>query len=227
MRENTTTLEGIKLVLFDFDGTLYVGGGMARHVIWSDVWHCLWSDAERRVRKSMAGEDYSTGEAWSAEHCRRMSSRTWRNPRRMEEWYRQSYMPAMVEILRKHYKAREGAAEAIAALKTKGIVVGIFSDYMMTEERMEALGLGGLADMTWCAEQMGALKPAVRPFKEILAETGFRAEETLMIGDRADTDGAGAAGAGIRCLLIEGKHSENDMGIEAMPWEEIVELLKN
>jgi FMN phosphatase YigB (HAD superfamily) len=119
----------------------------------------------------------------------------------------------MVRALKTHYELRPGAKALFDLLKLpktspwgphREIPVAIYSDYPMLRERLEALGLDpGSKIRLYGPESFGAQKPAPRPFRHIAADLGLRPEETLIIGDREDTDGRGALTAGMRFYCLE------------------------
>ena len=90
---------------------------------------------------------------------------------------------------------------------------------------MEAIGLNDRRIGKWSAEEMGALKPSARPFIEVARAMGVEPAETLVIGDRADTDGAGAKAAGMGALLIEGKRAAAECGFDVRSWDDVCKLL--
>lgn len=214
-----------KLVIFDFDKTLYEGRHFALHLLWQNMPHILRVKREREVRKSLAGKDLLTHEALHGEMVARLAKATGLTPDEADEWYSVSYARAMIEVLSRHHEARPGAREAICALLDAGIRVGVLSDYPDTRGRMNAIGLTDERVECWSAEEFGALKPSPRPFIEAAALVGVAPGEVLVVGDRADTDGAGAKAAGMDALLIKGKKATGDDGFEALPWPEVASRL--
>jgi FMN phosphatase YigB (HAD superfamily) len=88
--------------------------------------------------------------------------------------------------------------------RKRSLGVAIYSDYPALKERLEALGLScGPQVRLYGPENFGAQKPAPRPFKCIARDLGVLPEDTLVIGDRVDTDGFGAIQAGMRFFLLD------------------------
>ncbi len=215
-----------KLIIFDFDKTLYNGRFYAFYIMLYNVWHLFRTRAERVVRKQLAGVDMGTGAKMRAEEMARLSAMMNIETEEADKWY-SAYLDSMVSILNEHYKARPMAWEVIEELLDAGVKVGVLSDYPETWRRIKALNLTDERIHKWSAEEMGALKPCARPFIEAANEVGVDSSLTLVIGDRADTDGKGAEAAGMDSLLIKGKKAKDGCGYNVAAWDEIVERLKD
>lgn len=96
---------------------------------------------------------------------------------------------------------RPGIAALFDALRAQGKQVAVLSDYPALD-KLAALGLR--ADpVVWAGDAgIGRLKPDPRGLRQILARTGVAADRTVVVGDRADRDGAVAARVGARALLL-------------------------
>ena len=122
---------------------------------------------------------------------------------KVKEWYVGSYMPLTISVLRKHYKARRFAEPLLSELRKRGIKTAVFSDYGCVEEKLEAIGLDKtLFDYTESAPELGGLKPNKNMMQRLLGKTGTLPDETLMIGDRDDTDGESARQTGMRYFIV-------------------------
>ena len=128
----------------------------------------------------------------------------------MREWYFTRYMPRMIRVLERYYTLRPGTEAFLAALGSSGeppagerappagFSAAVYSDYPLLQERFAALGfVPGPAVRLYGPESFGAQKPAPRPFQSIAGDMGLAPGEVLVIGDREDTDGAGARNAGM------------------------------
>jgi putative hydrolase of the HAD superfamily len=118
---------------------------------------------------------------------------------------------ALVEELMDYYARQRrvqhewlpGARETVATLCGRyhlGIITNGAAE--IQREKIRALGLE-----TWCpvllvSEECGASKPDARIFEHALREAGVTAAESLMVGDRAETDIVGAHGVGMRAVWI-------------------------
>jgi phosphoglycolate phosphatase-like HAD superfamily hydrolase len=123
----------------------------------------------------------------------------------MQNWYFNRYMPRMVRVLKKHYQLRPGVAELFRHFESSSILrAAVYSDYHFLKERMESLGQYSSPRIPlYGPESFGAQKPAAEPFIRIAEDLGIAPEETLVVGDREDTDGIGAFRAGMRFFCLE------------------------
>ena len=202
MTESSAELfRNIKGIIFDFDGTLYDIGRIAFYLIAAYPPDMFRIRNERLIRKEFVGCDYSSPEEYYRAFFAALGKTCRRPPEQMRSWYFERYMPRMIRVLKKHYKPRPGVKELLGHLKTK---IAIYSDYPCLKERTEALGLFTAPRISlYGPEYFGAQKPAPRPFLHIADDLGITPAETLVIGDREDTDGLGALRAGMRFFYLE------------------------
>lgn len=83
-------------------------------------------------------------------------------------------------------------------IRQSGRKLGILSDYAATD-KVAALGLS--ADYIVSAGDVGALKPNPVGLLRVMEMAGETPDTTVLIGDRADRDGAVAQRVGVRCFL--------------------------
>ncbi|AEF81563.1 haloacid dehalogenase domain protein hydrolase [Leadbettera azotonutricia ZAS-9] len=169
---------------------------------------CPWEAplllAERKTRKSLAGCDYGGSETYYHEFLSRLSLATRKPEPFLRSWYFDSFMPRMCKVLKKHYQHRPGLPELFKTLARKGLKFAVYSDYPMVAERLHSLGLNPEScGLIFGPENFGAQKPAARPFLSIAEAMNVPPKETLVVGDREDSDGAGAAAAGMSFFKIE------------------------
>ncbi len=128
------------------------------------------------------------------------------DPSKVEKWYNEDYMPSMVRILSRYFTAYPWVERTIFMLKSKGVKVALLSDYGMAEEKLYALGLSpDLFDAgVYSASDLGGLKPCPVPFLKIAHAMGIDPSLITVVGDREDTDGDGAAAAGMNFILAGG-----------------------
>ncbi|MDR2632619.1 MAG: HAD family hydrolase [Treponema sp.] len=181
--------------IFDLDGTLYDSRGMALRLLREYPWDLFLIGAERKTRKSLAGDDYGSPQAYCREFFSRMSGMTGKAPRWLHGWYRDRYMPRMCRVLRKGYRPRPRTGALLARLGHRAFPFAVYSDYPQGAARLAALGIdpGPWAAAIYGPEHFGAQKPAPRPFAAIAQDLGVPPAHMLVLGDRDDTDGAGAA----------------------------------
>lgn len=97
--------------------------------------------------------------------------------------------------------ARPGVASALSAFSARFESQVALSDFEPTH-KLASLGLIDGFDAIYCGERLGYLKPSPEPFRRILRDLDLQPENLLHIGDRAETDGAGATAAGCRVLVL-------------------------
>ena len=68
--------------------------------------------------------------------------------------------------------------------------------------KLASLGLADAFSATYAGERLGHLKPSPEPFRRVLQDFGLSPQCLLHIGDRSDTDRAGANAAGCSALLL-------------------------
>lgn len=193
-----------KAFIFDFDGTLYDSRSMARSLILAAPRDIFCLRAERAARKSLRGSFFGSAAAYERAHEEAMfrAHGGFSSPREAGAWYKSVFMPRMTSLLSRR-AAREGCAEVFARLRAHSVKTAVLSDYRDVPARMSAIGLpAGIADAALSSEELGGLKPAREIFEEIARRLGVRCADALVIGDRADTDGAGARSSGMTFVLI-------------------------
>ncbi|MBI3303231.1 MAG: HAD family hydrolase [Deltaproteobacteria bacterium] len=102
------------------------------------------------------------------------------------------------------FTLREGARETLAALRARGLHVGMVSN-VDDDQLTHMLELGRVErhfDSVLSSEQARSCKPELAIFSEALRRAGCAAEEALFVGDSLQQDIAGANRAGLRSVLI-------------------------
>jgi len=105
---------------------------------------------------------------------------------------------AYEDALARHSVLYHGVLEALTALAPR-YRLGAVTNGLASVQRPKArsTGLAGLLDPYVISEEEGVAKPAAEIFRRCLTRANAAAAETLMIGDSWESDGAGAANAGI------------------------------
>jgi len=198
-------LRNIKALIFDFDGTLFDNTKIAFNLISLFPPDILRIWKERKTRKHFAGCHFSSSEEYYRMFFAVLAKSCYRSPAKIEKWYFNRYMPRMIRVLKKHYTLRPGVKELFALFdSTSKIHVAVYSDYPRLKERLKVLGLNVSPKIKlYGPESFGAQKPAPEPFLSIASDLGSLPEETLVIGDREETDGLGAFRAGMRFFCLE------------------------
>ena len=196
-----------EVVFFDLDGTLYEN----RELKWRMPLSAFGGPGALRNLRLMAAE----------RGCRRtiargpqglagydtlfslMSSKTGVPAEQVREWFNGWYMPLMVRQISRHCKPREGVVARLQALRRDGVRLAILSDYGFIREKLDALGIDpGLFEVLLDAPSLGGFKPFADVFRAACQRLGCAPQDSIMVGDRPDTDG-GSEAVGVRFLNIK------------------------
>ncbi len=192
-------LDNIECVVFDLDGTLYNKRFLPLRMVLADWRHLGLLRAERAARKQLAGRYFGSADALYDALFGLMAQSTGKSVEVVQKWYNEVYMPTMVRIIGKYHPLTDFACESLKLFKEKDIRIVVFSDYGFVKEKLEALKLSIINYQLsiYSAPEMGGLKPCKEAFENLLRTLQVKPENALMVGDRLDTDGAGAASVGM------------------------------
>ena len=203
-------LDGLKLIVFDMDGTLYNQKLLRLFMLLELFFHYLIRPHksheinilkhfrnEREKKSFMANENTQIAHnqyIWCQD---KVKCPIWEIKDVVRKWiYKKplKYLPLCM------YKS---VKPLLSVLKTKNIKSAIFSDYR-AEEKVHSLGLS--IDYVFSSEQeeIGTLKPSPKGLDYISNKLGIDKNHMLYIGDREDKDGACAYHAGVAYLDVGG-----------------------
>ena len=166
--------------------------------------------ALKKTRKKIKGIDFKYGEDLYNAMFENMEKLTKKSKVQAKEWYFDSFYPQFAKMLSKKYSKRPGLDHVLDKLINNNIKIAILSDYSYIKERLESLEIDeNYFDVLSSSEDMGALKPAVRPFLEVAAKLDKSPSRVLVVGDREDTDGEGAASSKMGFLQLREKRKIN------------------
>jgi len=96
-----------------------------------------------------------------------------------------------------------GLGRLLDRLDRMGVRAGVFSDYP-AGGKLRALGLEGRFQPVLCASdpEIDAFKPNPRGYLRACEVWGVLPAEVIFVGDRPEVDAAGAAAAGMPCVII-------------------------
>ena len=188
-------LSSIRVVSWDVDGTLYSTRRMKWHLLMlasaSMIREWRWSPVRelhelQDFRKRMELARFAPGNPMpqNPEITRRLQiEKRWLAP----SIARSGPRPGLTDLLR-YFQTR---------VRTQVIL----SDYE-AEYKLKCLDLEDYFEAVYVGERLGFVKPSPAPFITVLKDLGISAECLLHIGDRPDTDGAGAKAAGCPSLVL-------------------------
>jgi FMN phosphatase YigB (HAD superfamily) len=182
-------LEGVRLVSWDVDGTLYSRRALERRLLWAALrgwkgWQQL--RALRGYHRAIEAQRRTPEARVNAEALEKFGLRG-------------DVVLRMLEGL----APNPVAVELIAALSGLKIPQVVLSDFA-AQEKLKALGLQDRLPLAYDCQRLGHWKPSPIPFAHLEQVHGVRAADHLHIGDRLDTDGEGARRAGCRFLHLVG-----------------------
>lgn len=191
---------GIQAVIFDVDGTLYPNSAMYRHsalyVIRNFFFFRNFSLIRKEIRKFSEIEDFYQLQAELL--ARRLGKTTEQTRSLINEKVRQwedrlagiSFVP--------------GIESFVHRLDKEGIPRGLLSDFPV-KRKLDIIGLGEGWSCSMSTEEVGYLKPDVRPFHAAAAEIGVAPENILYVGNSYAYDVIGARAAGMKAAHLSGK----------------------
>lgn len=118
------------------------------------------------------------------------------------------------------------ARATLLRLKAHPYKLGVLSDYP-TQAKLAGMGLLDLGwDVLLSSEDVDSLKPNPLLFQKALEAIGVEPDRALYVGDRRDTDIAGAQAAGMRtCLIKASRHKGPDADFAVSSLRELAESL--
>jgi putative hydrolase of the HAD superfamily len=194
-RPSPPDLDSIRVVSWDVDGTLY------------SIRRAAWQVARRAAKLTFAGrrlypirelaelgELLGRVERARADATNRSGIDAGFDRRRELEgrWW----APA-IETL----GPRPGVKALLGHFQGRVRAQVVLTDYE-ADYKLQGLGLAEYFTAVYVGERMGSFKPSPAPYARILEDFGLAPECMLHIGDRVDTDGAGAAAAGCPSLVL-------------------------
>lgn len=194
----------VKLAIFDVDGTLYRQKPL-RHVMSAEL--ALVSLARLDIHASRIIQAYrrlreKIGEAESpyeeAALIKQVATKTNISPQRIERVVNEWMLKRPLRHL--HRYIYPGTADLFQALRKRGIIIAIFSDYP-ARNKLDALGLFADEIIGAGESHLEFLKPNPSGLHIILNQHNILPDNAVMIGDRIDRDGLAAQRANMRALI--------------------------
>jgi HAD superfamily hydrolase (TIGR01549 family) len=203
---------GVRAVLFDVDGTLYaqtplrlkmaaelaVAGMRAPRKIARDARILA---TFRRMREELRQEGDAASRPLDVLQFARPAARLGIDAADIEQVVDEWIMQRPLKHLRS--ARRPGLGRFLSLLADRGLRVGALSDYPV-HTKLRALGVADYFSLGLCTADrpINAFKPHPGGFRHACELWGVAPQEVLYVGDRPETDGAGAAAAGIRCVIV-------------------------
>ncbi|KAA0226894.1 MAG: HAD family hydrolase [Dehalococcoidia bacterium] len=205
----------IRAVLFDWGGTLvreqqlvtsYPAGAVAAYGRKHLHFALRDADFERALEAVMPDRDPAPGEPAPSIHAIIASAFTWLG------WtVGTSDVDACARLFfdaaYEGYTVYDDARALLPSLRYRdyrtGIVTNSIFPARLLEVKVNQLGLAGYLDCIVSSADVGLAKPHPGIYQKALAELAVESHEALFVGDRVETDVAGARAAGLRAVLLQ------------------------
>jgi phosphoglycolate phosphatase len=207
-----TTPEPLRAVLFDFDGTL----ADSYPAITTSVNHVRGLHGLPPLPESEVRRYVGRGPAYLLAHTVPGG-----DPGKDFVHYRAHHPSVMISGTR----LLPGAAEVLAELKHRGLLIGICSNKprQFTARLLASLGIAELIDVALGPEDVARPKPAPDMLKEALVRLNVRPGEALYVGDMV-VDIETARQAGVAVWVVPTGSDERATLVEAHPHRLLNEL---
>lgn len=196
----------IKAVFFDIDDTMYDFTGTHRIAMKALTDYCrrefpeVEADFQKTFTSAQATIERRTGTDCAANHNRLIRFQCildlWgiQAPSKALEMYH-TYWDTLLSVM----EPEPGLLKLVAALRNRGILLGIGSDMTayIQYKKLEKLGVLDDISRIVVSEEAGAEKPAPRFFQLCVEKMGCRPEECVFIGDSLRKDVRGAIDCGL------------------------------
>lgn len=208
MRSEEIDIGAVRAVSWDVDGTLYSTSRLTTRFLLAALSASLGGNANAAWRAAAAMRRFRR----RMEQVRANGGRLETDDARIEERValEQAWLSPEIAAL----GARPGVAAALRAFRARFESQVVLSDFEPTH-KLASLGLLDCFDAIYSGERLGYLKPSPEPFRRVLRDLDLQPESLLHVGDRPETDGAGAAAAGCRVLVL-GQDFHSFAGLESM-----------
>lgn len=222
----------VSAIVFDVDGTLYDPRGLRLTMLRRLLSECLkdpllgfqsiqFLRAYREAHESLRGESepLDIGSRQLDLACRSTGIQS----RQAGEIVKRLFETAPLVYL--HRFIRAGVAEFLQAARSRGVRLGVYSDYP-AEGKLQAMSLTGCFDavVSSCDAAVGRLKPHPAGLQRCLARLDVKAENALYLGDRIDIDAECARRANV-CPIIVGSRKRYDSCIVTRGFDDLHALL--
>ncbi|MBN2530163.1 MAG: HAD family hydrolase [Deltaproteobacteria bacterium] len=193
----------IQGIIFDLDGTLYQMKFMKLKMTLQLLTSLVFLRKLSMARSALRHRHFENQEQLQREFHHRLAGLTGRSVDDARRWYEGDFYTAFIRILKKYAKTRTGLVPMLERLNERGVKLAVVSDFGWVPQRLDALGVNHeLFDIVKCSEETGELKPGATPFTSVAEGWNLTPGQVMVVGDRADTDKAGAKRAGMRFLGV-------------------------
>lgn len=190
-----------KAVAFDVDGTLYANRNMYLFSIPFFLTHPRlvyhYGRVRREIRETRPIEDFYYRQG--AMLAGRLGTTPEAAMARLERQIYEKWERVLAAI-----PPYPGVREAVEEIRRMGAKTAVLSDFPV-HRKLEFLGMEGLWDVAFSAEETGYLKPNPEPFEELVSRLGLAPSQILYVGNSYRYDVIGSKRAGLACAHLSTK----------------------
>lgn len=205
-------MEPIKGILFDVDGTLYHQAPLRMMMVLLLI--VRYGHRPKELMRNMriilayrkAQETLRAGRCEGLDCADRQVALTASRTREsvahvknvIEEWFDRNPLIFLC------FCRRKGLVPALRNLHGHGVQLGVLSDYPV-QDKLKALGVSNWFSVVVSAGDAGVsgFKPNTSGFAVAAGKMGLQPAQILYVGDRPEVDGAGAAAAGMKPVILK------------------------
>lgn len=206
----TIAWDGVRLVVFDVDGTLYDQRRLRLAMAAQLAWHSLCRmnlrtvrvlKHYRRRREHLADAGtYGFEGVLEAELASMFGGGSDALRALVADWMEIRPLPHLLAA------RRPGVVDLFSRLRAEGKAIGILSDYP-AHAKIAALGLDADFVVSATDSEVNVMKPDPAGLQRVMALAGVSPAQTVLIGDRPERDGEAGRRAGVQTLIIGGETS--------------------
>ncbi|AHH10692.1 HAD family hydrolase [Borrelia coriaceae] len=207
----------IKAVVFDLDGTLYPEISMNLAMLPEFLKNIKFFLAFKKVRKEIrvlqSGKSApSNRDELMSMQLEMLSNYLGVDKTRCEFLLDKIYYGKSFSNKFKKFKPYVGVHDLIYSLKSKGIKLGVMSDFPIANRMSNLLGIkDDFWDILYSSEDTGYLKPNKMAFLRIIDELGIGSNHILYVGNSYEYDILGASGVFMRTAYLAKKKLFKDI----------------
>lgn len=199
-------LQQIDAVIFDFDGTIYCKKWLPFRLTMGQIrrFKLVTFVSERLARKWLRGRDFDSEDAFYDAFFSFIGWGNRKMAQRAKIWYFEQYLPFMIDVLKKHYKANDSVVTLMRDLRAAGKKVAIYSDYERAVDKLHAIGeTEEIADIIVSSPTLGGIKPSKKAISNLVKRLGVEPTRCLVLGDKNKADGGAARAIGAQFYLVK------------------------
>lgn len=205
----------VEAVLFDWGGTLSTHGDWDLLAMWRAAAEVLAPEDPEPVAQALLDAEHAWWDARVGAGDGTGSGTTEDIVRAVAE---QTHLPVSEAVAAYHgawdraVDHDPAAAGVLQHLKGRGLKTGLLSNTHWPRELHERwlreAGLLEHLDVRVYTSDLTHMKPHPEAFRALLSALGVAPERAVFVGDRVRDDIAGAQGAGMRAVLLTGRHPD-------------------